>query len=126
MKVVTISSRFFIPLPSFITSNASSITRAFLVYWVNNRCFSLFLFVIFLSLIFRISIGLSNFYLLPSALPLSMSSSFVGSVSSGSCKRSCSFFTSNSNYSLPSSLFAFSDKIQLLCSVVVLLAAILS
>jgi hypothetical protein len=80
----------------------------------------------FFSLIFRISIGLSNFYLLPSALPLSISSSLVGSVSSGSCNRSYSFLTSSSNCSFPSSLFALSDKIQLLCSVVVLLAAILS
>lgn len=126
MKVVTISSRFFIPLPSLITSKASSITRAFLVYWANKRCFSLFLFVIFLSLIFRISIGLSNFCLLPSALPLSRSSSLVGSVSSGSYNRSCSFFTSNSNCSFPSSLFALRERIQLLCSVVVLLAAMLS
>lgn len=126
MNVVTISSKLLIPLPSLITSKASSITRAFLVYWANKRCFSLFLFVMFLSRILRISIGLSNFYLLPSAFPLSRSSSFVGSVSSGSCKRSYSFLTSSSNCSFPSSLFALSDKIQLLCSVVVLLAAILS
>jgi len=80
----------------------------------------------FFNLIFRISTGLSNFCLPPSTLPFSSSSSFVGSVSSGSCKRSYSFLTSSSNYSFPSSLFAFNDKIQLLCSFVVLAAAILS
>lgn len=126
MKVVTISSKFFIPLPSLITSNASSITRAFLIYWANNLLFSLFLFVKFFSLILRISIGLSNFYFALSDFPLSRSSSFVGSLSSGSCSRSCSFLTSSSNCSLPSSLLAFNDRIQLLCSLVIFAAAILS